>query len=72
MNKPLKENHDGYNYMFFANLESIVRLSDGLLDLDEEEVDQILMSGHDWAEDHISSAKENIEQVHDFLQNELN
>jgi hypothetical protein len=71
MNKPLKENHDGYNYMFFANLESIIRLSDGLLDLDEEEVDQILMSGHDWAEDHISSAKENIEQVHDFLQNEL-
>jgi hypothetical protein len=29
------------------------------------------MDGHDWAEDHISSAKENVEQVHDFLKNTL-
>jgi hypothetical protein len=69
-NKPTLEDHQG-NYMFFGNLESIMKQCEELLQFNNEEVDQILMDGHDWAEDHISSAKENVEQVHDFLNNEL-
>jgi hypothetical protein len=70
MNKTVKENHQ-YNYMFFGNLETIVEQSAKLLELDDKMVDQTLVDGHDWAEDHMASAKENIEQVHEFLQNEL-
>jgi hypothetical protein len=67
---PLIEGHQG-NYMFFANLENLMKQSEQLLLLDEQMVDDVLMDGHDWAEDHISSAKENVEQVHDFLKNTL-
>jgi len=71
MNKPMKENHHLNNYMFFENLQSMIQMCDNLLDFDEQEIDEVLQDGHDWAEDHISSAKENIEQVHDFLKNEF-
>jgi hypothetical protein len=70
MNKSTNENQQ-YNYMFFANLETIVEQAEKMLSMNEQEVNQTLMNGHDWAEDHVSSAKENIEQVHDFLQNEM-
>jgi len=70
-NKTIKENHDGYNYMFFENLESIHKMCEKMTQMQENEIDSILQDGHDWAEDHISAAKENIEQVHDFLENEM-
>ena len=41
-----------------------------LLDLDHEMVESILENGHDWAQDHISEAKNNMDQVFDFLMNE--
>lgn len=69
-NKSLKENHQ-YNYMFFSNLETICNQCEEILEFDESSIDKTLINGHDWAEDHISSAKENIEQVHEFLQNEI-
>lgn len=59
------------NYMFFANLETILSQVSELLNLDENEVDDLLSNGHDWAEDHIAAAKENISQVYDFLKSEL-
>jgi hypothetical protein len=31
---------------------------------------QILKGGHDWADDHITVAKENLDQVFDFMMNE--
>jgi hypothetical protein len=58
------------NYMFFSNLEQIKRQCDLLLKLDQTMVDEIIDNGHDWADDHISSAKENMDQVFDFLMNE--
>jgi len=58
------------NYMFFSNLEQMKRQCELLLKLDPHVVDEILMNGHDWADDHISSAKENIDQVFDFMMNE--
>jgi hypothetical protein len=58
------------NYMFFGNLEQIKRQCELLLQLDENKVNEILTNGHDWADDHVSSAKENMDQVFDFLMNE--
>ena len=57
-------------YMFFQNLQQMRRQCDLLLDLDPEMVEGILESGHDWAQDHIAEAKNNMDQVFDFLMNE--
>ena len=57
------------NYMFFENLKTLQRLVEELLTLDETEVDEIIESGHDWAADHISVAKADVEQVYEFLMN---
>jgi hypothetical protein len=56
--------------MFFSNLEQMRRQCDLLLDLDQSMIEQILDNGHDWAQDHISEAKNNMDQVFDFLMNE--
>ena len=57
-------------YMFFSNLEQIRRQCDLLLDLDHGMIESILDNGHDWAQDHIAEAKNNMDQVFDFLMNE--
>lgn len=66
--KVLKEQSD--RYMFFSNLEQMRRQCDLLLELERDMVDSILDNGHDWAQDHIAEAKNNIDQVFDFLMNE--
>jgi len=38
--------------------------------MDPSMVESILDDGHDWAQDHISEAKNNMDQVFDFLMNE--
>jgi hypothetical protein len=69
--KILSENEDrGGRYMFFSNLEQMRRQCDLLLDLDPDMVESILENGHDWAQDHISEAKNNMDQVFDFIMNE--
>ena len=35
-------------------------------------VRELIKNGHDWADDHISVAKENMDQVFDFMMNEFN
>ena len=62
----LKEHQETDNYMFFGNLETMKRLVDELLTMDQSQIDSIL-NEHDWASDHISVATENLEQVFDFL-----
>ena len=68
--KSLKEDKDSSRYMFFGNLEQIRRQAGLLLDMNEEQIEKILESGHDWAQDHIATAKESSDQVFDFLMNE--
>jgi hypothetical protein len=70
--KVLKEDHNmrSNRYMFFSNLEQMRRQCDLLLDLDRQMVEGILDNGHDWAQDHISEAKNNMDQVFDFIMNE--
>ena len=68
--KVLKEEQESENYMFFSNLKQIARQCKMLLEMDEEMIDQILQDGHDWADDHVSEAKTNMDQVFDFIMNE--
>ena len=68
--KVLKEQEQA-NYMFFSNLEQIKRQCDMMLDMDPNKIDDIIQNGHDWADDHISEAKTNIDQVFDFFKNEM-
>jgi hypothetical protein len=71
INKRLTEQRDTENYMFFGNLEQMKRQIDDLMRLDRQMVDNMLQNGHDWADDHISKAKENIDHVYEFMMNEL-
>ena len=66
----LEEEQESQRYMFFSNLQQMRRQCDLLLDLDHSLIEQILDNGHDWAQDHISEAKNNMDQVFDFLMNE--
>lgn len=71
--KALKEaEHEHNRYMFFSNLEQMKRQAELLLDLDYDQIHAILEDGHDWADDHITVAKENLDQVFDFMMNEFN
>ena len=67
--KETKEDRSS-RYMFFSNLEQMRRQCDLLLDLDRSMIEGILEDGHDWAQDHIAEAKNNMDQVFDFLMNE--
>ncbi len=68
--KVLKEEKDSNRYMFFSNLQQMRRQCDMLLEMDHSMVEEILNNGHDWAQDHIAEAKNNMDQVFDFLMNE--
>ena len=69
--KKVISEQESERYMFFSNLEQIKRQCDLLLDLDHKEIESILSDGHDWAQDHIAEAKNNMDQVFDFLMNEI-
>jgi hypothetical protein len=76
-NKLTNENHEmnfkeNENYMFFANIENIHNQVNELIELDYQIVNNLILNGHDWAEDHISSAKEKISQVYDLLKSKIN
>jgi len=68
----IKETHEekSSRYMFFSNLEQMKRQCEMLLSLDQNMIESILEHGHDWAQDHIAEAKNNMDQVFDFIMNE--
>jgi hypothetical protein len=68
--KKVLEEQTSDRYMFFSNLEQMRRQCDILLSKNRDEIDSILDNGHDWAQDHIAEAKNNMDQVFDFLMNE--
>ena len=70
LSKILSEQED--RYMFFSNLEQIRDQANELLKYDKNQVEQLLDDGHDWAQDHIASSTESIDQVYDFMKNHLN
>ena len=62
-------NNKANNYMFFQNLKTIKDAVDAILQMDPMMVDQILSNGHDWANDHITTSKDDVEEVYNFLKN---
>ena len=71
INKVLSEQEEA-NYMFFSNLQQIKRQCEMLLNMDKSMLDNIIQNGHDWADDHVTEAKVNMDQVFDFIMNEKN
>jgi hypothetical protein len=69
LKRVLKE-QETENYMFFSNLEQIKRQCELLLSFDKQMIENLLQNGHDWADDHVSEAKNNMDQVFDFIMNE--
>lgn len=69
--KRVLEEQESPNYMFFSNLEQLIRQANLLLELDPTTIDEILTNGHDWAADHVTVAKENLDQVFDFMMNQI-
>jgi hypothetical protein len=59
------------NYMFFGNLKTIKRCIDKIMAMDPAEIDELLCNGHDWAEDHITTSKDDVEEVCNFLCNAI-
>jgi hypothetical protein len=70
--KKILSEQENERYMFFSNLEQLHRQTAILLELGEDVVVSILEQGHDWAQDHVAVAKENIDQVFDFMMNQIN
>ena len=70
LSKILSEQED--RYMFFSNLEQIRDQASELLKYDKNQVEELLDNGHDWAQDHIASSTESIDQVYDFMKNNFN
>jgi len=64
--KGLHENNGQQNYMSFENLELIKKMATELLELNQNQIDEIL-NEHDWAEDHITTSKDHLEDVYNFL-----
>ena len=64
------DNSDGKmeNYMFLQNLKTIKTHVDMLLSKSPKELDEILKE-HDWASDHIATAKDDVEEVCNFFTN---
>ena len=72
MGVELEEDSKGENYMFFSNLKQMRRQLDIMInEFDANMVNDTLNNGHDWADDHITEAKVNIDQVFDFFMNKL-
>jgi len=69
INAKIQEQKTG-NYMFFSNLKQMRRQIDKLLSVEPQMIEDILQNGHDWADDHITTATENLDQVFDFMMNE--
>jgi hypothetical protein len=68
----VNEAHDNVeHYMFFKNIENIKVMIDELLQMNPTQVDMLLNNGHDWAADHITSSKDDIQEVTDFLRSEI-
>jgi hypothetical protein len=57
--------------MFFGNLKIIKKYVDAMLQMNPDQVQKILSDGHDWAADHVATSKDDVQEVGDFLMNEV-
>lgn len=54
------------HYMFFQNLKTIKHNIEEILSMDPSKVNAMISDGHDWAEDHIATAKDDVQEVADW------
>jgi hypothetical protein len=59
------------HYMFFSNLKTIKDMVDEILKMDQKMIDKSLDDGHDWASDHITSSRDDIEEVHNWVKSRI-
>jgi uncharacterized protein YktB (UPF0637 family) len=59
------------HYMFFANLKNIKEKVEEILKADPHLIDQALSDGHDWASDHISTSRDDVEEVHNWVMSRI-
>ena len=62
---------DHKNYMFFQNLSTIKHYVEEILSYSPEDIDNLINNGHDWASDHIETSKDDIQEVCDWIRNEI-
>ena len=55
------------HYMFFSNLKVIKEKVDTMLSMDRKKIDEELGKGHDWASDHVTSSRDDLEEVYNWL-----
>jgi len=67
---PESSNENVGYYMFFRNLMSMKHYIDEILQMDPAKVESMLQDGHDWASDHITSAKDDIAEVAEWIRTE--
>jgi hypothetical protein len=58
-------------YMFFQNLKTIRDAANSMLSMNPQKVNALLKDGHAWAVDHISTSKDDVEEVAGFLKGRL-
>jgi len=63
----VEENKEIKHYMFFSNLKAIKEKVDNLLAMDEKKIDDMLADGHDWANEHIATSKDDVEEVYNWI-----
>lgn len=67
MDQDQQDQGEPKNYMFFSNLKIIKEKVDAMLAMDIHQVDQMITDGHDWASDHISTSRDDVEEVYNWL-----
>lgn len=66
----IPEQEELKHYMFFSNLKMIKSKAEEILAMDPREIDAMLADGHDWAVDHISTSRDDVEEVYNWLMGE--
>jgi hypothetical protein len=66
-----QETEEPKHYMFFSGLKAIKEKVEAMLAMDPAKVDAMLDDGHDWASDHISTSRDDVEEVYDWLAGEM-
>jgi hypothetical protein len=63
--------HEKQHYMFFQNLASIKHYVDEIMKMNPDDVDNLIKNGHDWAADHISTSKDDVQEVAEWIRNRM-
>lgn len=67
-----ENHHELKNYMFFSNLKTILDRVNVLLSMNPHMLDAMLDDGHDWANDHVATSKDDIEEVYNWATTRAN